>query len=194
MHRTMKRPERLAWTTDDEAQRLAAQDSIAFVIGFILDQQVRIQHAFHSPLELRRRIGHLDPHRVASMPTDDLVEAFSRKPPLHRYPRSMAVRVQECMRFIVEQYDGDVDRVWLEASDLADLRQRISQLPGFGKLKSLTVSAVLARQFGLDFPGWEEGLPPYGALAYCDSLDDLAEYQRRKGEYKKARKAERQAS
>jgi uncharacterized HhH-GPD family protein len=190
MTRTMVRPERLAYTPDEEAQRLCAQNSIAFLIGFILDQQIRIQQAFKSPLYLQQRLGHLDPHKIASMDPEELIAVFAEKPPLHRFPKSMAVRVRDCMAHICEEYDGDADRVWLEAKDTADLRKRIAAMPGFGKFKSNTVTAVLARQFQLDFPGWEEGLPPYGALAYVDSLEDLKDYQERKGQYKKAKRAE----
>lgn len=185
----VRRPERLAYTPDPDAQRLAAQNPIAFLIGFVLDQQIRIQHAFHSPLHLQERLGHLDPRRIAEMPLDELVEVFCDKPVLHRYPGSMAKRVQQCMRFVVERYDGDADRIWSESTDLADLRTRLHELPGFGEAKARTVAAVLSRQFGLAYEGWEQGLPPYGSLAYVDSLEDLEEYQRRKGEYKKAQKA-----
>jgi uncharacterized HhH-GPD family protein len=190
----MTRPERLAYTPDPEAQELIARDSVAFLIGFILDQQITIQKAFDGPMELKRRLGHLDPAKISAMPFDEFFEAFVNPKPLHRFPKSMAARVHDCMTEIVEQYDGDADRIWLEANDTADLRKRISALPGFGAFKSVTVTAVLARQFQLDFPGWEDKLPPYGALAYIDSLEDLKAYQKRKGEYKKARKAEKAAA
>lgn len=192
--RTMQRPKALPFTPDEAAQQLVASNSVAFVIGFILDQQIRIQHAFHSPLELQRRLGHLDPVKIAGMDTDALVEVFAQPPSLHRFPRNMAVRVQDCMRFLVDTYDGDPDRVWLEAASTADLRKRIAELPGFGEFKSKTVTGVLSRHFGLNFEGWEEGLPPYGALAYIDSLDELKAYQQRKTAFKKEMKAKAAAS
>jgi uncharacterized HhH-GPD family protein len=189
MPTTMKRPKLLAFTPDEEAQKLCAQDSIAFVIGFILDQQIRIQHAFHSPLELKRRLDHLDPHRIADMDEQELIDVFAQKPVLHRFPGNMGKRTHACMQYLVDEYDGDADQVWLGATDLADLRTRIAAMPGFGEFKAKTVSAVLCRHFGLGFTGWEDGLPPYGALAYVDTLEDLTDYQKRKGEYKKQLKA-----
>ncbi len=184
--RTYRAPQRLAWTEDDGAQELIARDPIAFVIGFILDQQVRVQLAFAAPLKLQERLGHLNPERIAAMPIDELEHVFRSPSPLHRYPAAMAKRVQACMLWITQQCDGDIVSHWRHAADLDDLRTRIENMPGFGAMKAVTVSSVLAHQFGMDVEGWDAALPPYGSLALVDSLDDLADYQQRKGAYKKA--------
>lgn len=184
--RTFSRPDKLAFTPDERAQQLIAQSSIAFVIGFVLDQRVRIQLAFAAPYELQTRLGHLDPARIAAMSPAEIEAVFVQAPPLHRYPNSMAQRVRACMEWIVEHHDGDVDQVWLQAKDLSDLKRRITSMPGFGPLKAIAVSAVLARHFEVDVDGWDRELPPYGSLAYVDSIDDLLSYQDRKARYKKA--------
>jgi uncharacterized HhH-GPD family protein len=185
-------PKALNWTEDEAACKLVAHDPVAFIIGFLLDQQVKVQMAFRGPLLLKERLGHLDPERIANTDPELLEAAAREKPPIHRYPASMAKRIQQCMEFLVERYDGDAARIWTEATDLHDLRARICELPGFGKMKSITVSAVIARQFKMDFPGWDDGLPPYGSLSRCDSLADLEAYQAAKGAYKKAQKAKAQ--
>lgn len=179
-------PQQLAWTEDPDAQALIAGDPIAFVIGFILDQQVRVQLAFAAPLKLQQRLGHLELQRIAAMPLEELEHHFRTPSPLHRYPAAMASRVKMCMEWIQTECDGDIVSHWRQATDLADLRSRISSMPGFGKMKANTVSTVLAHQFGMGFTGWDEDLPPYGSLALVNSLDDLAGYQERKGIYKKA--------
>jgi len=191
--RTMTRPASLEYTNSPEANAFIAADSIAFIIGFILDQQIKIQQAFLGPVTLRERWGHLDPKKIVEMGEEAVVEAACSPPPIHRYPGSMGKRIFQCMKYIVEQYDGDADRIWLEADDHDDLKRRLQELPGFGANKAWVVAAVIDRKFGLDFPGWESGVPPYGSLAQVDSLDDLAEYQRRKGEYKKAMRAAKKA-
>ena len=50
----------LPFTGDPEADALLAADPLALLIGFVLDQQVTVQKAFSGPLELRKRLGHLD--------------------------------------------------------------------------------------------------------------------------------------
>lgn len=191
---TYRRPSSLELTRDPAANALIAQDPVAFVIGWILDQQIRVQQAFAGPLELRKRIGSLDPHAIASMPVEELQDAFYEKPPLHRYGRSMATRVHECMQFVVEHYDGDPERIWLEATDYADFRARVLELPGFGPTKVPAMAAMLARRFGLALTGWEDELPPYGSLSEVEVYEDLVAYQQRKRDWKAARRAAKAAA
>jgi len=183
------RPESLEFTTDAEANRLVAQDPSAFLIGWILDQQVKIQQAFIAPLRLKERIGSIEPAHIAAMPFEQLKEAFLEKPVLHRYGGSMAQRVHDCMQVVVDEYGGDPERIWLEAEDGKDFERRLVALPGFGKTKAPAVAAMLARRFGLPITGWEDRLFPYGSLSEVVVYDDLLAYQARKTEWKAARRA-----
>src|SRR3954452_9207846 len=99
-------PPALPFTGDDEADGLLATDPLALLIGFTLDQQVTVQKAFSGPLELRRRIGHLDAARIAAMDPAELEEVFRRRPALHRFPGSMAGRVQALSAAIANDYGG----------------------------------------------------------------------------------------
>lgn len=190
---TYERPESLELTRHPEANRLVAQDPAAFLVGWICDQQVRVQQAFHAPLELRRRLGTLDPIAIAAMPLERVVEAFVAHPPLHRYARSMGTRVHACMKLIAERYDGDVERIWLEAEDYDDLKRRLGELPGFGITKVPAVAAMLARRFALGIEGFEEALPSYGSLSEVETYEDLLAYQQRKQEWKHAHAEQRTA-
>src|ERR1051325_7771322 len=109
-------PERLYFTGDDEADALIAQEPLALLIGFALDQQVSVQKAFSSPLELKRRLGTLDAATIAHTAPATLEEIFRRKPALHRYPGAMAQRAQALAAAIVEEYGGRAERVWTEAT------------------------------------------------------------------------------
>jgi len=183
---TYRRPETLELTRDADANRLIAHDPTALVIGWICDQQVRVQQAFHAPIELQRRLGTLAPNEIAAMPVERVVDAFTEHPPLHRYGRSMAMRVHAAMQLIRNEYGGDVERLWLEAADYEDLRARLLALPGFGITKVPVFTAMLARKYGLAISGYEAGVPSYGCLADVDTYDDLLAYQARKHEYKQA--------
>lgn len=186
---TPVQPDQLFYTDDEEANRLLATDATALLIGWVLDQQVTVQKAFAGPLELKRRIGTLDPATIAAYDTVELEDVFAAKPALHRFPQAMARRVQGAMQAVVEHYGGDASRIWNEARDYEDLRQRLGMVPGFGELKVLGVTAMLVRRFGMDFTGWEEQIPPYGSLADVTSTDELKRYQTRKRAYKAARRA-----
>jgi uncharacterized HhH-GPD family protein len=189
MARTATAPERLPFTADDEANRLLARDPAALLIGFVLDQQVTVQKAFAGPLELSKRIGHLDVRRIGAMDPDELAAAFRERPALHRFPGAMAERVRNLCAFLDERYGGDAAKVWRDAKSGEDLRTRLGELPGFGEMKVRTLLTLLARQFGVRPPGIDALLPDHPTLGDVRTADELASYQAHKRAAKAARRA-----
>ena len=182
-------PPVLPFTDNPEANRLLGEDPLALLIGFALDQQVTVQHAFNGPWELRRRIGHLDPTRIATMDPAELERVFRERPALHRYPASMANRVAALCRVIVDTYDGDASRIWRQARDGADLEARLRALPSIGELKVNGLLAILSRRFGVQLPGLAERLPTWPTLGDVDTPEALERYQSQKRAYKAALRA-----
>jgi uncharacterized HhH-GPD family protein len=175
-------PDALWFTDDPKACKLLAKDPFALLVGFAIDQQVTVQKAFAGPLALKERAGTLDPKKLASM---DLAEIFSKPPAIHRFPGSMAKRVQELARVVTEEYGGDASRIWKDA-DTAELKKRIGALPGYGEMKIKSLGAVLAKQFGVKAA---EGLAPdHPTLGDVTSAEELDRYQSWKRAYKKASK------
>ena len=176
-------PKALYFTDDPKACELLATDPFALLVGFAIDQQVTVQKAFAGPLVLKERAGTLDPRKLAKM---DLLEVFSTTPAIHRFPGSMAKRVEELARVVAEEYGGDASRIWTEAKDTADLKKRIGALPGFGDMKIKSLGAVLAKQYGVKAA---EGLAPgHPTLGDVTSPEELERYQEWKRAYKKASK------
>ncbi len=184
---TLTAPARLYFTGDDEANELLARDPLALLIGFALDQQVPLQKAFSSPLELQRRIGPLDARRIAGMDPGELETAFRQKPALHRFPGTMAQRVQDLCRVVADEYGGDASRLWHEAADGDDLRRRIGALPGFGEMKITALGSVLALQLGV--AAAQELVPSHPCLGRIDSPEALEDYQAKKRAWKAALRA-----
>ena len=179
----------LPFTGDPEADALLVEEPIALLIGFVLDQQVTVQKAFGGPLELRRRIGTLDPARIAALDPGELEAAFRRPPALHRYPGSMADRTRSLCAVISQRYGGDASRIWREAVDGADLQRRLLALPGIGEMKARSIIAILGRRLGVAPAGWEAVAPTYPTLGDVDSPEALAAYQAGKRAAKAARRA-----
>ena len=175
---------------DPDADALLDRDPLALLIGFTLDQQVPVQKAFSGPLELRRRLGHLDCAKIAAMDPAELAEVFQRRPALHRFPGAMAGRVQVLCATITSQYGGDASRIWGEAKDGRDLERRLLALPGVGDMKAKTLIAVLGKRFGVKPPGWEDVAPKHPTLGDVDSAEALAHYQAGKRAKKAALRAE----
>ena len=175
-------PDRLYFTGNDDADALIAKNPLALLIGFALDQQVPVPTAFTGPLKLEQRLGSVDARDIAGMDPGKLDAAFREKPAVHRFPGNMARRVQELCATIVSDYGGDASRVWTDAKDADDLRQRIGSLPGFGEMKIKALGAVLAKRFGVKAA---QGLVPgHPTLGDVDSPEALERYQAMKREYK----------
>jgi uncharacterized HhH-GPD family protein len=175
-------PDALHFTGNDEADRLLATDPMALLIGFALDQQVPVPTAFSGPLKIKQRVGTLDAGVLAGMDPGRLDAAFREKPAVHRFPGTMATRVQELARTVVSEYDGDAARVWTDAGDSDDLRRRIEALPGFGDMKVKALGSVLAKRFDVEAA---QGLVPgHPTLGDVDSAEALETYQAQKRAYK----------
>lgn len=181
----MKTPTALHFTGDADADAFLAASPLGLLIGFVLDQQVTVQKAFSSPLELSRRLGGLDANAIAAMDPSDLEKVFQTKPALHRFPANMARRVHEHCAFIASEYDGNAAAVWEGVRDGAELERRLLALPGIGAMKARTMMGVLAKRLGVRPQGWETLAPNHPSLGDVDSPQALLAYQAAK----RARKA-----
>ena len=182
--------DRLPFTGDDEADRLLVEQPLALLIGFALDQQVTVQKAFSGPAELKRRLGHLDAGRIAATDPATLDAVFRERPALHRFPGSMAGKVQQLTEAVARDYDGDASRIWREAKDGQELQRRLLALPGIGEMKARSLIAILGKRPGVDLPGMDAVMPRHPTLGDVDSAEALANYQAGK----RAMKAEARAA
>jgi uncharacterized HhH-GPD family protein len=164
----------LALTGNDEADALLATDPLALVIGMVLDQQIPLERAFRSPFDLKERLGgSLDAGAIASMDPDALAEIFGAKPALHRFPSSMARRVQDVCRLIMDTYDGDAAAIWTSAANGKELLAHVKALPGFGVQKARIFIALLGKQMGLHTPGWQQVSTPFSRPGTFQSVADI---------------------
>ena len=183
------RPTHLYFTGDDEADRFLAEEPLALLVGFVLDQQVTVQKAFAGPLEIKRRIGSFDAETIAAADPGEVEKVFRQKPAIHRFPGNMARRVQELCAAVAEDYGGRAERVWLDAESGEDLERRLLDLPGIGPMKARSLLAILGKRFGVRPPGWEEVAPAHPTLGDVDSYEALEDYQEKKRAHKAAMRA-----
>jgi len=188
------RPTHLYFTGDDEADRFLAEEPLALLVGFVLDQQVTVQKAFSGPLEIRRRLGSFDAATIAGTDPGELEKIFRQKPAIHRFPGNMAGRVQELCAVVAEDYGGRAERVWLEAESGEDLERRLLALPGIGPMKARSLLAILGKRFGIRPPGWEDVAPAHPTLGDVDSYEALEDYQAKKRAYKASLRAAKASS
>ena len=161
---------------EPEADAILSSNPFALLVGMVLDQQVPLEWAFAGPATLQRRLGKaLDAGRVARMDPEALAEAFSSKPALHRYPGSMAGRVQELSKMVTDRYGGRAERIWEEASSGPELLARVKELPGFGEQKAKIFVALLGKQLGVRPEGWEAVSEPFSEPGSFRSVADIVD-------------------
>ena len=182
-------------TGDDHADQVLTDDPFALLVGMLLDQQYPMEHAFRGPAKILDRFETLDPAAIAAADPEEFAAMASTPPAIHRYGRSMAGRVQELARIVVDTYDGRAERLWTEASSGSDLVARVMALPGFGKQKAQILTALLAKQLDVRPAGWEKAVGDYAEDGYRSVADvvDPASLQKVR-DYKKAKKAAAKAS
>jgi uncharacterized HhH-GPD family protein len=188
---------KLCLAQDPEADALLSDSPLALLIGMVLDQQIPLEWAFKGPLNLTQRIGRdLDAADIARRDPDALAKAFATPPALHRFPASMAGRVQEMCQVIVDDYDGDPTNIWSGVSTGSDLLKRIEALPGFGKQKAKIFLALLGKQCGVRPKGWREASGEFGDDGSRKSVADItnAKSLGEVREYKKTMKAAKKAA
>lgn len=172
-------PDRLYFTDCDEANALIASDPMALLVGFELDQRVTVRKAFLGPLTLKQRLGALDAETLAAA---DLEPVFRERPVIHRYPKSMARRVQELAQYVLDRHNGEAARVWTDAADSDQLRANLLALPGFGDMKVEGLGSVLAKRFGVEVA--HDLVPVHPTLGDVDSPEALTRYEEAKREHK----------
>ena len=160
---------------DPVADALLEDDPFALLVGMLLDQQIPMERAFAGPAVIARRLGvsRLDPAEIAAMGEQEFAAALSEQPAVHRFPGSMAARVQSLARTIVEGYEGEAAAVWTTADTGAELVSRLAALPGFGQQKAQIFTALLGKQLGVQPDGWRQAAGAYGQDGSRRSIADV---------------------
>jgi uncharacterized HhH-GPD family protein len=180
----------LAVTGNPEADELLNTDPLALLLGMLLDQQVPMEWAFIGPHFLKERLGALDASAIAAMDPEEFLVVAKGPRAIHRFPGSMAKRVQQVCAVLVERYDGNAENLWNDKPTAAELITRLRALPGYGDEKSKIFLAILAKRMGVELDGWREAAGPFGddtPRSVADVHDDTS--LQRVREWKKAKKA-----
>lgn len=162
---------------ESNADALLDRDPFALVVGMLLDQQFPMERAFQGPGILAERLGvdRLDPAAIAAHDPDTLAELCAITPAVHRYPSSMAGRIQQLAAYVGEHHGGDAADIWTGAKDGKDLFKRVRALPGFGEQKAKILVALLGKQLGVRPEGWRAAAGAYGDEGSRRSVADVVD-------------------
>ncbi|OBG26088.1 HhH-GPD-type base excision DNA repair protein [Mycobacterium sp. 852002-51057_SCH5723018] len=183
---------KLCLAQDPDADALLDDDPFALLIGMLLDQQVPFETAFAGPKKIADRMGGLDAGKIADYDPEKFAALCAERPAVHRFPGSMAKRIQSLAQIIVDRYDGDAAGLWTAGEpDGSELLRRLKGLPGFGEQKAKIFLALLGKQYGVTPTGWRAAAGDFGKagthLSVADIVDERSLGQVRS--YKKQMKA-----
>jgi uncharacterized HhH-GPD family protein len=166
----------LCLAQDPEADQLLSEDPFALLVGMVLDQQIPLEVAFAGPKKIADRIGEFDAAAIADYDPDKFAALCSERPAIHRFPGSMAKRIQAVAQIVVDQYDGDAAALWTAGDpDGPELLRRLKALPGFGEQKARIFLALLGKQYSVTPKGWRTAAGEFGKAGTHMSVADIAD-------------------
>ena len=168
---------RLQIAQEPAADEVLSTDPFALRTGMLLDQQFPMESAFAGPAKIKERFGSLDPAVIGSADPEEFADMCAVPPAVHRYPRSMAGRIQDLARHVQAEYAGDASRLWTDAEDGRELLRRLQALPGFGKQKAQIFVALLGKQLGVHPDGWEQAAGSYAEEGSYRSVADVVDQE-----------------
>jgi uncharacterized HhH-GPD family protein len=160
---------------EPRADAVLSENPFALLMGMMLDQQFPMERAFAGPAKVRDRFGTLDPAAIAAADPEEFAAMCAVPPAVHRFPGSMAARIQQLAAIVVDEYDGAAERLWTEAGSGRELMRRLQALPGFGKQKAQIFTALLGKQLGVRPAGWEQSAGDYAESGAYRSVADVVD-------------------
>lgn len=181
---------KLQLVQDPAADELLESNPFALLVGMLLDQQYPMEAAFAGPKKIADRLGGFDVREIADYDPEKFAELCSKTPAIHRFPGSMAKRVQALAQLLVDRYDGDAAALWTaDDPDGAEVLRRLKALPGFGEQKAKIFLALLGKQYGVTPQGWRKAAGDYGKAGSFLSVADVVDA----GSLEKVRSYKKQA-
>lgn len=137
------------FTPNQEADKLIWNNPLAYLFAVILDQSIKAEKVWEIPFLLKRRLGHLDVHKIANIDEHKIVDIFDKKPKLHRFPKTMALRIKRACQLLLERYEGKAENIWADNINPFDLQNRFEEFDGIGQKKASMAVNILVRDFGI---------------------------------------------
>ncbi|MDN4520948.1 MULTISPECIES: HhH-GPD-type base excision DNA repair protein [Mycolicibacterium] len=166
---------KLQLVQEPAADALLEGNPFALLVGMLLDQQIPMEVAFGGPKKIADRMGSFDAHVIADHDPEAFAALCAQTPAVHRFPGSMAKRVQALAQVIVDEYGGDATALWSDGADGAEVLRRLKALPGFGEQKAKIFLALLGKQYGVTPKGWRAAAGDYGKAGSHMSVADVTD-------------------
>jgi len=146
----LKQPrETIEFTKDHEANLLLNNIEHfphAFVLGCVMDRQIKAEKAWLIPYEISREIGGFEFSKLLQLRCSDVEEIFKQKN-LHRFNERMARYFYSGIQKIHESYQDDASNIWKGRPKSATVVRRFLEFKGVGVKIATMAANILARDF-----------------------------------------------
>ncbi|NCV21844.1 MAG: hypothetical protein EBV45_07845 [Chloroflexi bacterium] len=105
-----------------DSDQLLRSDSMAMLIGLVLQRGMPAERVWQIPLHLRAKMGHLDPARIAQMSVEAMTSALADLDVRPRYPAQAAKTVVALAEVVSNEFGGDASSIWRERAMRAGSR------------------------------------------------------------------------
>ncbi len=131
-------------------------DAYLFLLGVVLNQQIRAEQAWQAPRQLMSRLC-LGPATgklawsVHSIPPEAILAALTSPSHLHPFADSMSRNVCSATELVCKDYDGDTRQIWAQESTQAQVIDRLQRVRGIGRHKAEVAVYLLTNEQHLPF-------------------------------------------
>lgn len=142
------------FTGKPEADRLLndlANFPHAFVLGCIMDRQIKAERAWSIPYHFANQIGDFSFTRLSRLSLARINKIMVTPVPQHRFPEDMSKSFYLAIQRIGEHWEGDASKIWSGKPSSATVVYRFLQFHGAGPKIATMAANLLARTFKVPF-------------------------------------------
>ncbi len=123
----------------------------AFVLGCILDRQMRAERAWIIPYKMKQALGDFSISTLLKLDLNDIKRIMLEPHALHRFTDLMSEFIYKALAKIRDEYDCDASNIWNDKPSSATVVYRFLCFDGIGpKIANMAVN-ILARDFKEEF-------------------------------------------
>ncbi|MDA2934433.1 iron-sulfur cluster loop [Acidobacteria bacterium AH-259-D05] len=138
------------FTGDSEANELLNDLQTfphAFVLGCVLNRQIKGELDWTVPHRLSQRLGSFEMNHLRQLTQENLETFITEPEPMPGLTTEMGKNLYDAIRLIDEKYEGDAARIWSDRPSSGELVYRFLQFRGVGPKIANRAANILARQF-----------------------------------------------
>jgi endonuclease III len=123
----------------------------AFVIGCIMDRQVKAERAWIIPYHFAKALGDFSFETVARLSQARILKIMTTPRPMHRFAEDMSRNFHEAIQVIGTKWGGDASQIWANKPSSAEVVHRFLQFRGVGPKIATMAANILARSLKIPF-------------------------------------------